>query len=100
VPVHRRPSCRLLRRREIADGIGYEFNVFVYLFISLFIGPRRGRRGRFIIGLPGAAFCGSTTSVVTLGLVFAPVRSAKLDDVHRGNEGSPMPIKADISRIA
>src|SRR6266566_2478776 len=47
-------------------AIGYEFNVFVYLFIALVAGGVVG----FVIGLPALRLRGNYLVIVTLGLVF------------------------------
>ena len=58
---------------RIADGIGYEFNLFVYLFIALVAGGVVG----FIIGLPALRLRGNYLVIVTLGLVFVGSATAK-----------------------
>ena len=79
---------------RIADGIGYEFNVFVYLFIALVAGGVVG----FVIGLPALRLRGNYLVIVTLGLVFVALYVwQKWTTFTGGNEGSPMPIKADVS---
>lgn len=79
---------------RIADGIGYDFNVFVYLFIALVAGGVVG----FIIGLPALRLRGNYLVIVTLGLVFVALYVwQKWTTFTGGNEGSPMPIKADLN---
>jgi branched-chain amino acid transport system permease protein len=79
---------------RIEDGVGYEFNVFVYLFIALVAGGAVG----FLIGLPALRLRGNYLVIVTLGLVFVALYVwQKWTTFTGGNEGSPMPIKADLS---
>ena len=79
---------------RIGDGIGYEFNVFVYLFIAAVAGGAVG----FLIGLPALRLRGNYLVIVTLGLVFVALYVwQKWTTFTGGNEGSPMPIKADVS---
>src|SRR3984893_4483136 len=79
---------------RIADGIGYDLNVFVYLFIALVAGGVVG----FIIGLPALRLRGNYLVIVTLGLVFVALYVwQKWTTFTGGNEGSPMPIKADLN---
>src|SRR2546421_1026981 len=79
---------------RIADGIGYDLNLFVYLFIALVAGGAVG----FVIGLPALRLRGNYLVIVTLGLVFVALYVwQKWTTFTGGNEGSPMPIKADIS---
>jgi branched-chain amino acid transport system permease protein len=79
---------------RITDGIGYNLNLFVYLFIALVAGGVVG----FLIGLPALRLRGNYLVIVTLGLVFVALYVwKKWTTFTGGNEGSPMPIKADFS---
>jgi branched-chain amino acid transport system permease protein len=79
---------------RITDGIGYDLNLFVYLFIALVAGGVVG----FLIGLPALRLRGNYLVIVTLGLVFVALYVwKKWTTFTGGNEGSPMPIKADFS---
>jgi branched-chain amino acid transport system permease protein len=79
---------------RIADGIGYDFNLFVYMLIAVLAGGAVG----ILIGLPALRLRGNYLVIVTLGLVFVALYVwKKWTTFTGGNEGSPMPVKADIS---
>ncbi len=79
---------------RIADGIGYDFNLFVYMLIAVLAGGAVG----VLIGLPALRLRGNYLVIVTLGLVFVALYVwKKWTTFTGGNEGSPMPVKADIS---
>jgi branched-chain amino acid transport system permease protein len=79
---------------RIADGIGYDFNLIVYLLMALVAGAAVG----FLIGLPALRLRGNYLVIVTLGLVFVALYVwKKWTTFTGGNEGSPMPLKAEIS---
>jgi branched-chain amino acid transport system permease protein len=79
---------------RIEDGVGYEFNIFVYLFMAVVAGALVG----FLIGLPALRLRGNYLVIVTLGLVFVALYLwKKWTTFTGGNEGSPMPITADFS---
>jgi branched-chain amino acid transport system permease protein len=79
---------------RIEDGVGYELNLFVYLFVAVIAGGLVG----VLIGLPALRLRGNYLVIVTLGLVFVALYVwKKWTTFTGGNEGSPMPIKADIS---
>jgi branched-chain amino acid transport system permease protein len=79
---------------RFADGIGYDFNLFVYLLIAVVAGGAVG----ILIGLPALRLRGNYLVIVTLGLVFVALYVwKKWTTFTGGNEGSPMPIKADLS---
>jgi branched-chain amino acid transport system permease protein len=79
---------------RIEDGVGYEFNIFVYLFMAVVAGALVG----VLIGLPALRLRGNYLVIVTLGLVFVALYLwKKWTTFTGGNEGSPMPITADFS---
>jgi branched-chain amino acid transport system permease protein len=79
---------------RIEDGIGYDLNIFVYLFMAVVAGGIVG----FLIGLPALRLRGNYLVIVTLGLVFVALYVwKKWTTFTGGNEGSPMPITADVS---
>jgi branched-chain amino acid transport system permease protein len=79
---------------RIEDGVGYEFNIFVYLLMAVVAGALVG----FLIGLPALRLRGNYLVIVTLGLVFVALYLwKKWTTFTGGNEGSPMPITADFS---
>jgi branched-chain amino acid transport system permease protein len=79
---------------RIADGIGYDLNLFVYMLIALVAGGVVG----VLIGLPALRLRGNYLVIVTVGLVFVALYVwKKWTTFTGGNEGSPMPVKADIS---
>jgi branched-chain amino acid transport system permease protein len=79
---------------RIEEGVGYEFNLFVYLLMAVIAGGVVG----VLIGLPALRLRGNYLVIVTLGLVFVALYVwKKWTTFTGGNEGSPMPIKADIS---
>jgi branched-chain amino acid transport system permease protein len=79
---------------RIADGVGYDLNIFVYLLIAVVAGGAVG----FLIGLPALRLRGNYLVIVTLGLVFVALYVwQKWTTFTGGNAGSPMPIKADLS---
>ena len=79
---------------RIEDGVGYEFNIFVYLLMAVVAGALVG----VLIGLPALRLRGNYLVIVTLGLVFVALYLwKKWTTFTGGNEGSPMPITADFS---
>ncbi len=79
---------------RIEDGIGYDLNLFVYLLMAVVAGAVVG----FLIGLPALRLRGNYLVIVTLGLVFVALYVwKKWTTFTGGNEGSPMPVKADLS---
>lgn len=79
---------------RIEDGVGYELNLFLYLFMAVVAGGLVG----VLIGLPALRLRGNYLVIVTLGLVFVALYVwKKWTTLTGGNEGSPMPIKAEIS---
>jgi len=79
---------------RFVDGIGYDLNLFVYLLIAVVAGGAVG----VLIGLPALRLRGNYLVIVTLGLVFVALYVwKKWTTFTGGNEGSPMPVKADIS---
>jgi branched-chain amino acid transport system permease protein len=80
-----------------ADGIGYDLNLWVYLVIAMILGGAVG----FLIGLPALRLRGNYLVIVTLGLVFLALYLwKKWTTVTGGNQGSPMPAKANVYNIA
>jgi branched-chain amino acid transport system permease protein len=79
---------------RFADGIGYDFNLFVYMLIAVVAGGAVG----VLIGLPALRLRGNYLVIVTLGLVFVALYVwKKWTTFTGGNEGSAMPIKADLN---
>jgi branched-chain amino acid transport system permease protein len=79
---------------RISDGIGYDLNLFVYLLMAIVAGGLVG----FLVGLPALRLRGNYLVIVTLGLVFVALYVwKKWTTFTGGNEGSPMPLKADIN---
>jgi branched-chain amino acid transport system permease protein len=79
---------------RISDGIGYDLPLVGYLLIAAVAGGLVG----FLIGLPALRLRGNYLVIVTVGLVFLALYVwKKWTTFTGGNEGSPMPIKADLS---
>ena len=79
---------------RFADGIGYDLNLFVYMVIAVIAGGAVG----VLIGLPALRLRGNYLVIVTLGLVFVALYIwKKWTTFTGGNEGSAMPVKADLS---
>ena len=72
---------------RIADGIGYDLNLFVYMLIAVVAGGAVG----VVIGLPALRLRGNYLVIVTVGLVFVALYVwKKWTTFTGGNEGSPM----------
>jgi len=79
---------------RFADGVGYDFPLFVYILIAAVAGGAVG----FLIGLPALRLRGNYLVIVTVGLVFLALYLwKKWTTFTGGNQGSPMPIKAELS---
>jgi branched-chain amino acid transport system permease protein len=76
---------------RITDGIGYELPLIGYLLVA-------GGVVGFVVGLPALRLRGNYLVIVTLGLVFLALYLwKKWTTLTGGNEGSPMPTKAEFS---
>src|SRR6195256_3624320 len=79
---------------RISDGIGYDLPLVGYLLLAAVAGGLVG----FLIGLPALRLRGNYLVIVTVGLVFLALYVwKKWTTFTGGNEGSPMPLKADLS---
>ena len=79
---------------RISDGIGYDLNLFVYMLIAIVAGAAVG----VLIGLPALRLRGNYLVIVTLGLVFVTLYVwKKWTTFTGGNEGSAMPVKANLN---
>src|SRR5919106_5912566 len=79
---------------RIEDGVGYDIPLFGYLLIAAIAGGAVG----FLIGLPALRLRGNYLVIVTVGLVFVALYVwKKWTTFTGGNEGSPMPIEAELS---
>jgi branched-chain amino acid transport system permease protein len=79
---------------RIEDGIGFDMPLIGYLLIAAVAGAVIG----FVVGLPALRLRGNYLVIVTLGLVFLALYLwKKWTTFTGGNEGSPMPVKADLS---
>lgn len=79
---------------RIEDGIGYDLPLIVYLLIAAVAGGAVG----FLIGLPALRLRGNYLVIVTVGLVFVALYVwKKWTTFTGGNQGSPMPVKAELS---
>jgi branched-chain amino acid transport system permease protein len=79
---------------RIEDGIGYDLPLVAYLVIAAVAGALVG----VLIGLPALRLRGNYLVIVTVGLVFLALYLwKKWTTFTGGNEGSPMPVKAELS---
>lgn len=79
---------------RIEDGIGYDIPLIGYLLIAAVAGGVVGA----VVGLPALRLRGNYLVIVTLGLVFLALYLwKKWTTFTGGNEGSPMPVKAELS---